>query len=126
MAITKQICLLDIRDTTPGFVTIRCCFWFPVTGAYPEPNFVSSYPDVTTDPNAAGIAAALTAGTLIEEVYSFTFPTSAVDNSWSTVELILLAYYNARKNYRAGTASVLPDPGSKLGTMYDSATGWSA
>lgn len=120
----KDIVLLDVREQQGGISTIRCVFWIPVTNGYPAPTITSAYPAISqTD---AAVFAQLQAGTMLEEVQSFAFPTSAIETSWSTVELIILAFYQARKNYRAGTVSPLLDPGAKYQVSHDSVTGWSA
>jgi hypothetical protein len=120
----KDIVLLDIQQVMGGIVQIRCVFWFAVTNGYPQPNAVSSYPAInTTDP---AVLASIQAGTTVEEVITLQFPTSTIVNSWSTVELIIAAFYNERKNYRAGTVAAIPDPGLRYKTYHDSATGWSA
>lgn len=130
-AITKQICLLDIREYVGGISTVRVCFWLPQVKAYPSTNIVSAYVNVDSDPltstSGQGISAALRAGTIVEETYGLQFPTSAIVNNWGTVEAIILAFYQSRFSYHAGTNAVaIPDIGAKLGVMYDSATGWSA
>jgi len=120
----KQIVLLDISENQPGIVNIRCVFWLPVTSGYPSPSFVSSYLDINnTDP---AVLTALQAGTILEEVHVFQFPTGSIATSWTTVELIIKAFYDSRKNYREGVTSALPDPGSKYKIFNDSVTGWSA
>jgi len=120
----KQVVLLEISENQPGIVNLRCVFWFPITSGYPIPNFVSAYPDIgTTD---SDVLTALRTGTMIEEVQVFQFPTSSITTAWSTVELIIAAFYTSRKNYRSGIVSALPDPGSKYKVFNDSATGWSA
>lgn len=128
MAITKDICVLDIRDSTGGFITLRCAFWLAATNAYPSPGLTSSYVNITTDANTSGILAAIQAGTIIEEVYSFQFPVSWIGSAnWGiAVEPLLLAYLNARKAYHAGTQGALPDVGAKFAVLHDSASGWSA
>lgn len=120
----KDIVLLDIQQVIGGIVQIRCVFWFPVTNAYPAPTATSAYPAInTTDP---AILSAIQAGTVLEETMTLQFPTSTITNNWATVETIILAFYNERKNYRAGTVAALPDPGLKYKIAHDSVTGWSA
>ena len=120
----KQIVLLDITENQPGIVNLRCVFWFSVTAGYPNATFVSAYPDIgTTDPDVLN---SLRAGTMIEEEHVFQFPTSSLTTAWSTVELIIAAFYTSRKNYRSGIVSALPDPGAKYKVFNDSSTGWSA
>jgi hypothetical protein len=126
MAITKQICILDIRESVGGFVNLRCCFWIAVTNGYPNSGLTSAYPNITTDTNTAGILTAIQAGTIIEEVYTFQFPTNWITLDLSTVEALLLAYFRARQAVHAGTVGALPDPGALFAFMYDSAAGWSA
>ena len=127
MATTKQICVLDVREAQPGIITIRFVFWIPVTTGYPNAGASSAYPAINTDPNTSGVLALIQAGTLLEEIFTFTIATSTAVANWATVvEPIILAAYQARKNYRAGSVTALPDPGVKYGTLYDSVSGWSA
>jgi hypothetical protein len=120
----KDVILLDLQQVIGGIVQIRCVFWFPVTNGYPNPAAVSAYPAInTTDP---AVLTSIQAGTTIEETMALQFPTSTIQNNWSTVEMIILAFYNERKNYRAGTVSAIPDPGLKYKVYHDSATGWLA
>lgn len=127
MAITKDICVLDIREQVAGFITLRAVFWVQVTNGYPNPGAVSAYPNITTDTNTTGILTAIQAGTVVEEVYSFMFPTGWIAGNWSTaVEPLLVAYLAARKSVRAGTLAALPDPGAKFAILHDSSSGWSA
>lgn len=122
----KDICILDIQEQQGGICNIRCVFWLPIVAPYPQPSVKSAYLNSNTDPATSGIESALQAGTLIEEVHIFQFPTSSIVSQWTTVEAIILAFLNARKNYRAGTLPALPDPGTKFGVLHDSSTGWSA
>lgn len=122
----KDICILDIRDAQPGFISIRCLFWLTVTAGYKMTGFVSSYPDINTDTNTTALLASIQAGTVLEETQTFTFPTLWVTTQWTVIEQLLLAYLNARKAYRGGTLVAIPDPGIKYAILHDSATGWSA
>lgn len=122
----KDILILDIKEASTGFVNIRFILWFPISAGFKNPNFTSSYPDITTDLNTTGQDAALRAGTVIEEIYTITIPMSWIANAWASVEAILLAFLTTRKNVRAGTLAALPDPGLKYAIMHDSGTGWSA
>jgi hypothetical protein len=127
MAITKDICLLDIEPSVAGFITIRVVFWIQVTAGFPNTGATSAYPNIQTDPNTSGILTAIQAGTVIEEVYTFQFPQSWVAGEWSTaIEPLLLAYLTARKAWRAGTQGTIPDPGLKFAILHDSSSGWSA
>jgi hypothetical protein len=120
----KDIVVLNIDQVQGGVVQIRCVFWFPIANGYPNPNATSAYPAInTTDP---AVFTALQAGTMLEEVYSLQFPTSTINNNWSTVEAIILAFYTERKNYRGGVTAAIPDPGAKYKVYHDSTTGWSA
>ena len=117
----KQIIILDISENQGGISNIRCVFWFSVSSAFPNSGFVSAYPGITGADQTA-----LNNGTVIEEIHQFQFPNTSIVNTWSTVEAVLLAFYNARKSYRAGTTVALPDPGAKYQIYNDSSTGWSA
>jgi len=126
MAITKQICLLNISEVQGGICQITCAFWLPVVSAFPNASGSSAYPAISTDPNTSGVLAAIQAGTIIEEVHTYQFSNAEIVNSWAAVEAIILAFFNARKNYRSGAAAAVPDPGLKYAILYDSSTGWSA
>ena len=126
MAITKDICILDIRESTGGFVSLRCIFWILITNGFPNSNLTSVYPNITTDTNTNGILQAIQAGNILEEVYTFQFPLNWITTSWPTIEALLLAYLNARKAQRAGTLAALPDIGLKFAVMHDSSAGWTA
>jgi hypothetical protein len=126
MAITKQICLLGINQLAGGLVNLQFCLWLPQTNGMPNPQGVSAYPKISTDPNTSGVLAAIQAGTIIEEVYNLLLPSSAIAGSWSTVEMVVNAILNGRLAYKAGTQGAIPDTGAKLGVLYDSSTGWSA
>ena len=120
----KDIVLLDISENQGGISNIRMVFWMPVTSGFPNPSFTSAYPAISmTDPS---VLTGLQNGTILEEVHSIQFPTSAIVNNWATVELIILAFLTSRKAYRTGTVTALPDPGAKYQVSHDSSSGWSS
>jgi hypothetical protein len=122
--VAKDIVLLDISENQGGISNIRMVFWMPVTSGFPNPSFTSAYPAISmTDPS---VLTGLQNGTILEEVHSIQFPTSAIVNNWATVELIILAFLTSRKAYRTGTVTALPDPGAKYQVSHDSSSGWSS
>lgn len=131
MAVTKDVVVLDIREVTGGLCNVRFAVWLQITAPYPSPNQVSAYLDINNDATvgASGqnIPAALTAGTVVEEVYSILVPNQLIGSSWGTIiEPYIAAIVTARKNYHAGTGAAAPDPGLKYKILHDQSTGWSA
>ena len=125
-----DIVILDIREMTGGLCQIRFCTWFAVANPYPAPGFTSAYLDINSDsvvgPAGENVPAKLITGELVEEVFSVPVPAVMIANSWATVQAYLLAILNARKNYKAGSAQIIPNPGLKYKIRHDSATNWSA
>jgi hypothetical protein len=132
MAITADICILDIREDGGGLCTVRFICWLQVANPYPAPGTLSQYPDIASDPTVGpggqNIPSALTSGAVVEEVYTIVAPSSLVTGAtWTTiVEPYLLAVLNARKNYKAGAGAAPPATGLKYKILHDSAVGWSA
>lgn len=122
----KDICVLDIREATPGFVNVRVLFWIAVAAGYKVPGATSAYPDITTDPATSSMLAAIQAGTVVEESYTFLFPVGWISGQWATVKAALVAFLTARKAQRAGTQGALPDPGFRYAVLHDTDTTWSA
>ena len=129
MAITKDICVLDVREVVGGLCSLRFCIWLTATNPYPNPNAVSAYSNINTDTNTTGILQAMQLGTIVEEVYTILVPTNSITNAtkWGSIaEQNMLDILTARQKYKAGTAPASPNIGAKFSILHDSATGWSA
>ena len=111
----KDIIILDVNAGDGGFNTVKCCFWIPNPNPVPRPAGVTS---AYANADASEVAA-IQAGSVIEEVRSFSFPNTL---SQAQVEANLLAMYNARKTWYAAQVP----PGKFYGIYHDSVTGWSA
>lgn len=113
----KQIVVLETNPADGGFINIRCCFWFPVTVGQelPRPDLVAS----AWKAAAPGDLSALQAGTILEEVNSYRYPSSFTA---ANIKTELVAAYNARKAYLLS----IPFQGQYYGVFFDSVAGWSA
>lgn len=110
-----EIVLLEISGSEGGLVNIRAVFWLPVTTGQEValPNFLASaWKDATPDDIAA-----LKAGTIIEEVRSFTFGQSLDED---TIEKMIQIAYSDRLAF----LNALPARGKFYGKVFNG-SGWS-
>jgi hypothetical protein len=123
---SKDICILDINEASAGFINMRVVFWFTVSTDYPTSSATSAYPNINSDPATQGILGQIQSGAIVEEVYSFMFPSNWVSTQWAAIAALLIAYLNARKSFKAGTLVACPERGTKFGILHDASSGWSA
>lgn len=126
----RQITVLDVTAGTGGFITVRVAFWYAIVAAkaYPKNNFQSAIdPNLVTGGNVASGTTrqpvsqaeitSLQNGSVLEEVFPFTFPNSY---SEATIEQHLLDLWTARNAAVQGQ----PNPIAFYGLAQDSVSGW--
>jgi hypothetical protein len=111
----KQIIVLEQQPLTGGVSQISALFWFPVSAAraVPLPGGTSRSRLATPDENAA-----IAAGTVVEETFTFQIPPTATQ---ANVQTWLQSIYANRK----ATFDAKPDPNGFYGRNWDG-TAWVA
>lgn len=118
----RQIIVLDIQQGPPGQKNVKAIFWFPIAQAkaYPKPTFQSALDPTLAGGNAVTgpELASLQAGTILEQVQIFTYPSSYTATQVKA---------DLQQAYNDGLAVInsLPNPISFYGVSFDG-TVWSA
>ena len=112
----KSIIVLDTNPTDGGSIFVRCAMWFPVAAGKDWP-LGSGSGSVWAGASAAEIQA-IQVGQVIEEVKSYSFPsTTTVPN----IKTALVNNYTSRNTYLA----TQPAKGQYYGVYFENSS-WSA
>jgi hypothetical protein len=113
----KEIIILRVTTGPGGDTNVGLAAWFAVAAGReipPTRTVTSAWPDAS-----AAEVAAIQAGQVIEEVYSFQYP---VTFTKAQIQTDLVSKWNAR----AAQIAARPNPNQFFGVFFDSVSGWSA
>lgn len=111
----KQIIVLEINSVSqPGIVNVHYLLWLTTGSAIVNNSRTSAY-TLASGPEIAAIQA----GTVIEETYNVSFPSTMTNTE---MKVYLNRHFTARQTYWSG----VPGPASFFNVFFDSSTGWSA
>lgn len=113
----KQIIVLDTNPADGGAFNVRCAMWFSVTPGKEWP-MGSGVGSAYTGASAAEVQA-IQQGQVVEEVKSYSFPSTTTT---ANIKTALVNSYASRNAYLA----TQPFKGQYYGVFFDSSNTWSA